>query len=616
MAIAETSQTIAPFVRHRGPVTCVAHVPGTGSAVTSAYDGAVAWFDLQDRSVELLGYHDHLVNRVTVNRDGTLAASSSSDFTIGIWDLRRRCLLSRLIGHSDDVEDFAFVDEGRGISVSRDWRVLVWNLKTGAVERAIEGHGKDVLSVVYHKGRIFTAGDDMTLRVWDLESGRLIKMWGPFETETDTCAIDTIHGRAVLGCDDGVIRVFDIESGEMIAALEAHASGIKKVATSPTNGDILSAAYDQEIHVWDAQRLERRLSLEHRRTTWERSFNWTADGSRILAGTFDGTVLLWDAASGACLDEIGHRDRGNPCLNDVAAGRDGRIATVSDDGIVRLGRLTAAQAAWEREMEPASGRMLANAICLDERTSAVITGTHDHKVHIFDLRNDIAAERELALGQGPINCLRVAHHPGHEDEVFAACYSGAIVRIGIGDGSVRGIYPIHDGAVKALRLHPTEPMGVSCSADGGLLSWSFDGSVAGHFLGHMGIVDDVDIDPLGTMIASVSRDFTLKVFSLAGTRLLHTISLGRRSPKGILFYDPRTVIVTNYWGALLRVDLESERVTSHQFAKNGISAVNRNGDQLVAVSYDGTAYLVRPDDLEVVNRLSTMTQRLEPSPLF
>ena len=43
--------------------------------------------------------------------------------------------------------------------MSRDWRILLWDLNTGAIKRAIEGHEKDVLSVVYNEGRIYTSGD-------------------------------------------------------------------------------------------------------------------------------------------------------------------------------------------------------------------------------------------------------------------------------------------------------------------------------------------------------------------------------------------------------------------------------------------------------------------------
>ena len=202
-----SEQDYSEFVRHRGPVTCVTGIPHCNAAVSSGYDGAVAYADLGAGTLELMGYHDHLANKITVNQAGTRAASCSSDYTVYIWDLATRQLERILKGHSDDVEDFVFVDDSRGVSVSRDWRIIVWNLLTGAAVHIIEGHDKDVLSVAVENGRIYTSGDDMTLRVWDLETGKPIRMWGPFEDETDSCAIDPGHSRAILGCDDGVVRV-------------------------------------------------------------------------------------------------------------------------------------------------------------------------------------------------------------------------------------------------------------------------------------------------------------------------------------------------------------------------------------------------------------------------
>ena len=604
------------FNRHRGPVTCVAGIPGKRAAVSSAYDGALGYIDLENRTFELLGYHDHLANRISVNAAGTLAASSSSDYTIHIWDLETRQRRMKLLGHWDDVEDFTFVDDHTGVSVSRDWRILVWNLDSGAVKRTIEGHQKDVLSVVVHDGWVYTSGDDMTLRVWDLESGDPIKMWGPFENETDSCAVDPIHRRIVLGCDDGHIRVFDIDSGSSVAEIDAHASGIKKVATSPANGDILSAAYDQKIIVWDAENFSRKVDLERVATTWERSFNWSPDGTQILAGTFDGTALIWDTSSGRCQDELGDPGTGNVCLNEVSASADGTMATVSDDGFVRLGRLTPSESQWLAKVSPTGGRMLANAVTLDDAGQVVMTGTHDQKLHIFDKQDSsLANEVEVYLGEGPINCVRVAHHAGYEQDAFVACYSGAIVRVNR-SGEVVDTIRVHEGAVKALRLHPQQTLGVSCSADGALLSWSFAGRLINCFPGHMAIVDDVDIDPSGEQIVSVSRDFTAKVYQLDTAKLLHSFSLGRQSPKGVCFLDPNTIVVTNYWGALIRIDLESGKVSSRTIAENGISAVARSGSHLVAVSYDGVAYLVHPDDLRVVRTLRSMRQRLEPSELI
>src|SRR5271166_128435 len=334
------------FSRHRGPVTSVAAIPGRPVAVSTAYDGAVAMFDLAAKTVDLLGYHRHLGNHVAVDSRGAFAASSSSDYDIYVWDLKLRSVRRVLRGHSDDVECFAFADDETGVSASRDRRIIVWDLATGAIRRVIEGHDKDVLSVTCHDGLIYSSGDDMTLRQWELGTGRQIRVWGPFETETDSCAIDVLNGRVVLGCDDGFIRVFNSQTGGEIVEIPAHASGIKKVAVSPVNGDILSCAPDPRIRVWGAESFEPKMELESQPARWERSFAWAPDGRTVLAGTFDGTVLQWDAVSGRLLCECGGGpgDDGNACFNEVSGAPDGTAALVADDGLVRLVRLTDGEA--------------------------------------------------------------------------------------------------------------------------------------------------------------------------------------------------------------------------------------------------------------------------------
>ncbi len=601
------------WTRHRGPVTGAVPIPGARTAVTSGYDGAVGLFDLDTGRAELLGYHDHLVNRIVVDADGRRAASCSSDYTVGLWNLETRTREATLRGHEDDVEDFAFADAETGVSASRDRRILVWDLRSGTVLRVLAGHEKDVLALAVEAGRVYSSGDDRTLRVWDLATGAELLTLGPFEDETDTCAIDPGRGRAVLGCDDGCLRVFDTRTGALQRVLRAHRSGIKKVDVSRATGDVLSAAYDQRIYVWDAETFERRASLERRPSTWERSLTWSRDGAQIFGGTFDGTVLAWDAATGALAGEAG-RDAdhpGNPCFNEVAASPGGDLVLVSDDGFVRLARLTPTESQWLGRFEPRSGRALMNAVTADWAAGLVVCGAHDHVLHVFRQAADgrgLGREVEVPLGRGPINSLRILRRPNGAAEIFAACYSGAIVRVSP-EGQVLGEILVHQGAVKSLRLLPEESLGVSCGADGLLLLWRFSGELCRRYVGHTAIINDVDLSPGGTRLSSVSRDFSLKVFDVASGRLECSVPIGRRSLKSVCFWDEGRVLVGDYWGGLIAVDLRSGTHRRAVVAANGISALARSGEHVVACSYDGTVSLVRPD-LTVVRTLRAMRQRL------
>ena len=462
------------FNKHRGPVTSVAQIGGTPWVITSAYDGAVAKFNHSTKAIKLLGYHDHLVNRIVVNEDATQAASCSSDYSIGIWNLTTGRLQSKLLGHSDDVEDFVFVNDHVGVSASRDQRILIWDLYTGGIVKVIDGHEKDVLSLAYHNGKIYSTGDDKTLRVWDVDTGEELNKWGPFDVETDTCAIDLVNKRVVLGCDDGYIRIFSINNGELLHEIQAHASGIKKVACSPVDGTLLSAAYDQRIRIWDSTTLEEKLELENNPIKWERSLVWSNDGKMIFAGTFDGTMLMWDAETGAFLQEIGNEldHEGNACFNEAAVLQENRVATVSDDGFVRLIDLSN-QASVKQE--PSSGRFLMNAIT--SRGDVVISGSHNQRLHYYRvLPHELSYEKEVLIQEGPINSIRISELPAYEGHAFTACYSGAIVHVNV-EGKVVNRIRVHDGAVKSLRLHSTLPFGVSCCAGGELRSWDYEGNV-------------------------------------------------------------------------------------------------------------------------------------------
>ena len=527
--------------RHRGPVTSVAMRPGTSEIVSGAYDSGVGVFDTQSNEFCMLGYHDHLTNRVVVSPDGRLAASCSSDYSVRLWDLETRSLIKVLRGHSDDAEDFVFVGPHVGVSASRDRRILVWDLRTGAIAFVFDDHDKDVLSLAYHQGRLFSSGDDKTLRVWNLAEGTLERTIGPFEVETDTCDIDPVRGRVVLGCDDGVVRVFDVRDGEVITAIEGHTSGIKKVAVSE-QGHILSAAYDQKIVIWDRETFQPRKVLESVKHKWERSFAFADGGTSVIAGTFDGTLLKWDAGSGALTGEFGGDGAGNACFNRVATSRGGRMVLVSDDGLIRMGVAHGDAARIQKSTSSDAPRMLMNAVALNDGGDRVWAGAHDQKLHMYRFDGDaLDEEGAINLAEGPINFVSIAQGHGCEGHAFVGCYSGSVVQVDP-KGDVVRKFRAHDGAVKSVRLHPTQPLGVSCSAEGDVRAWSLGGEIVRTFPGHLAIVNDLDLDPEGQRLATVGRDFCLRIFDVESGEVLWCERLGFRSLKSVCFASMDRVV--------------------------------------------------------------------------
>ena len=106
-----------------------------------------------------------------------------------------------------------------------------------------------------------------------------------------------------------------------------HVDGVTAVAWSPDGRRIVTGSYDATIRVWDAVTGEELLSPEHRH--WVRSVAWSPDASRIAAGSDDG-VRVWDAVTG---EELLSLEHGSQVESVVWSSDGGRIAAGFGDGV-------------------------------------------------------------------------------------------------------------------------------------------------------------------------------------------------------------------------------------------------------------------------------------------
>jgi WD40 repeat protein len=110
-------------------------------------------------------------------------------------------------------------------------------------------------------------------------------------------------------------------------------SGVTSVAFSPDGQRVISGSEDKTVHVWDLASGTQLLCLRGHED-WVTSVAYSPDGQRIVSGSGDKTVRVWDAASGApllCLR--GHQNR----VISVAFSPDGKcIVSGSEDQTVWL----------------------------------------------------------------------------------------------------------------------------------------------------------------------------------------------------------------------------------------------------------------------------------------
>jgi WD40 repeat protein len=89
--------------------------------------------------------------------------------------------------------------------------------------------------------------------------------------------------------------------------LEGHVGMVYSVGFSSDGSRIVSGSGDKTVRIWDAVSGAALHTLQGH-TDWVRSVAFSSDGSRIVSGSDDRTVRIWDAVSGAVLHILGGYD--------------------------------------------------------------------------------------------------------------------------------------------------------------------------------------------------------------------------------------------------------------------------------------------------------------------
>lgn len=168
-----------------GSRPCVGWVGGTDTVLSAGRTGeqdTVKFWDVQGRAgygaaspLLSLNGHTDKITALATSADGCLAASSSDDGTVKLWDLRTGASVRSLTGHEGSVRAVALNSDGRmALSGSDDKTLRTWDLGTGLAVRKLEGHRTAVTSLVMNEAgsvAVSCAADSSGVFTWDLATG-------------------------------------------------------------------------------------------------------------------------------------------------------------------------------------------------------------------------------------------------------------------------------------------------------------------------------------------------------------------------------------------------------------------------------------------------------------
>ena len=104
-----------------------------------------------------------------------ILASGSRDWTIKIWNIKDRSIMSTLSGHKRTVYALCSVKEGVLVSGSGDHSLIIWRTRkssTYSLRQDLKGHKSEISGIIRLNNTEIVSGEDIgDLRMWDIDQG-------------------------------------------------------------------------------------------------------------------------------------------------------------------------------------------------------------------------------------------------------------------------------------------------------------------------------------------------------------------------------------------------------------------------------------------------------------
>jgi WD40 repeat protein len=159
--------------------------------------------------------------------------------------------------------------------------VQIWNAATGEIECTLGGHSLLVTSVDFSPDgrRVVSGSGDNIIRIWDV---------GNKERKP------TGYSEAVL--HNALAWIRNAGTGKKGRKLKGHSDMVNSVAFSPDGKRVVSGSNDNSVRIWNVAK-GRIEHIMRGHSGGVRSVAFSPDGTLVVSGAWDG-IRIWNVATG------------------------------------------------------------------------------------------------------------------------------------------------------------------------------------------------------------------------------------------------------------------------------------------------------------------------------
>jgi WD40 repeat protein/serine/threonine protein kinase/predicted Zn-dependent protease len=307
--------------------------------------------------------------------------------------------------------------------------------------------------------------------------------------------------------EDEELRRFHSEAAGLLGEVRllhsfiGHGMGVHALAFFPDGRRVLSGSFDGTVRLWDTETGKQlRRWLAH--SAWVTAVAYAPDGRRVLSGSYDNTARLWEAETGKRLRQfLGHTQP----VEAVAFSPDGRRAlSGSRDKTMRL---------WDtdtgKELRRFEGHAdVVRSVAFSPDGRRALSGSFDKTLRLWDVKTG----RELRRFKGHTHWVVSAVFSPDGKRILSGSRDKTLRLWDVDSGRELRRFEGHTALIECVTFSPDGRRALSGADDATARLWDVDtGRELYRFDGHKEAVCALAFSPDGrrALIAGVDKAFQL-----------------------------------------------------------------------------------------------------------
>lgn len=181
-------------------------------------------------------------------------------------------------------------------------KIKRWDIATGKTEMEYVGHAKAALCYQYSRDgkKLLTGGGDGTIMLWNAEKGDTILSIKSYDVPIFDIHFNNDETQILSSSWDGTLKIHEVATGKRMHLFKLDEGSAYQTQYSRNNLYVFTATLSEGLDRLQMREIDTKKIVRtfEGHTETISSLQLSQDGKRLLTASWDGSIRLWDIATG------------------------------------------------------------------------------------------------------------------------------------------------------------------------------------------------------------------------------------------------------------------------------------------------------------------------------